>query len=90
MAAKTRHEGLEDHGGGMSARSHTRRDPGATRDSASVEIQLPWWAIALPAIAFAALLLLMLNPADAHAAGSGQVVTHVLERIQETVFRTTS
>jgi len=72
----------------MSARSHTRRDPGATKDSASVEIQLPWWAIALPAIAFAALLLLMLNPADAHAAGGEPVVTHMLERIQETVFRT--
>ncbi|MFD3576011.1 hypothetical protein [Streptomyces sp. NPDC058644] len=89
MAAKTRHGGLEDHGGGMSARSHIRRDPGARQDSASVEIQLPWWAIALPAIAFAALLLLILNPADAHAASGEPVVTNVLERIQETVFRTT-
>ncbi|MFH8486563.1 hypothetical protein [Streptomyces longisporoflavus] len=74
----------------MSARSHTRRDPGATKDSASVEIQLPWWAIALPAIAFAALLLLMLNPADAHATAGEPVVTHLLERIQEMVFRTTA
>ncbi|MEU5959435.1 hypothetical protein [Streptomyces sp. NPDC047525] len=74
----------------MSARSHILRDPGAPKDSASVEIQLPWWAIALPAIAFAALLLLILNPADAHAASGEPVVTHVLERIQETVFRTTS
>ncbi|MWA10216.1 hypothetical protein [Streptomyces sp. BA2] len=73
----------------MSARSHTRRDPGARTDSASVEIQLPWWAIALPAVAFAALLLLILNPADAHATSGEPVVTHVLERIQETVFRTT-
>ncbi|GAA3108271.1 hypothetical protein ACFQ0X_33765 [Streptomyces rectiviolaceus] len=73
----------------MSARSHTRRDLGATKDSASVEIQLPWWAIALPAIAFAALLLLILNPADAHATSGGPAVTHVLERIQETVFGTT-
>ncbi|MEV6757901.1 hypothetical protein [Streptomyces sp. NPDC051214] len=73
----------------MSARAHTRRHPGAPKDSASVEIQLPWWAIALPAIAFAALLLLILNPADAHAASGDPVVTHVLERIQETVFSTT-
>ncbi|MFC8129137.1 hypothetical protein [Streptomyces sp. NPDC057302] len=73
----------------MSARSHVQRDPGAPRDSESVEIQLPWWAIALPAIAFAALLLLILNPADAHAASGEPVVTHLLERIQETVFRTT-
>ncbi|MGW7276403.1 hypothetical protein ACWGH5_38635 [Streptomyces sp. NPDC054864] len=72
----------------MPAHSHTRRDLGATKDSASVEIQLPWWAIALPAIAFAALLLLILNPADAHAASGDPVVTHLLERIQETVFRT--
>lgn len=73
----------------MSARSHTQRDPGAPKDSASVEIQLPWWAIALPAIAFATLLLLILNPADAHAASGEPVVTHVLERIRETVFGTT-
>jgi type VI protein secretion system component VasF len=73
----------------MSASSYTRRDQGAPRASASVEIQLPWWAIALPAIAFAALLLLILNPADAHAASGDPMVTHVLERIQETVFRTT-
>ncbi|MEV0322128.1 hypothetical protein ACIBKX_00095 [Streptomyces sp. NPDC050658] len=70
----------------MSARSHTRRDLEAPKDSASVEIQLPWWAIALPAIAFAALLLLILNPADAHAASGEPMVTHLLERIQETVF----
>ncbi|MFE0176960.1 hypothetical protein ACFWZ2_32115 [Streptomyces sp. NPDC059002] len=68
----------------MSARSHTRRDPA---DAGSVEIQLPWWAIALPAVAFAALLLLILNPADAHAASSEPFVAHLLERIQETVQR---
>lgn len=73
----------------MSARSHTRRELGAPKDSASVEIQLPWWAIALPAIAFAALLLLILNPADAHAASGDPMVTHLLERVQETVFGAT-
>ncbi|MEV0257895.1 hypothetical protein AB0H82_27005 [Streptomyces sp. NPDC050732] len=71
----------------MSARSHTRRDPA---QSGSVEIQLPWWAIALPAIAFAALLLLILNPVDAHAATGEPTVTHLLERIQALVLRTAS
>ncbi|MFK4071431.1 hypothetical protein [Streptomyces sp. NPDC029674] len=71
----------------MSARSHTRRDPA---QSGSVEIQLPWWAIALPAIAFAALLLLILNPVDAHAATSEPAVTHLLERIRTLVLRTAS
>ncbi|ATL26732.1 hypothetical protein [Streptomyces formicae] len=70
----------------MSARSHTRRDPAET---GSVEVQLPWWAVALPALAFAALLLLILNPADAHAASSEPMVTQLLERIQETVLRLT-
>ncbi|GHE74539.1 hypothetical protein GCM10018785_48390 [Streptomyces longispororuber] len=66
----------------MSARAHTRRDPADRTEPAAVEIQLPWWAIALPAVAFAALLLLILNPADAHAASSEPVVTHLLERVR--------
>jgi hypothetical protein len=70
----------------MSVRTHTRRDPA---ESGSVEIQLPWWAIALPAIAFAALLLLVLNPADAHAASSEPVVTTLIERIQALISRAT-
>ncbi|MFF1375109.1 hypothetical protein [Streptomyces sp. NPDC058308] len=68
----------------MSARSHTRRDPA---ESGSIEIQLPWWAIALPAVAFAALLLLILNPVDAHAAAGDPAVTNLLERIQAMVLR---
>ncbi|MET9548093.1 hypothetical protein ABZY36_22705 [Streptomyces sp. NPDC006627] len=70
----------------MSVRTHTRRDPA---ESGSVEIQLPWWAVALPAIAFAALLLLVLNPADAHATSSEPVVTTLIERIQALISRTT-
>ncbi|MFI2614434.1 hypothetical protein [Streptomyces sp. NPDC018584] len=70
----------------MSVRTHTRRDPA---ESGSVEIQLPWWAVALPAISFAALLLLVLNPADAHAASSEPVVTTLIERIQALISRTT-
>ncbi|WJV49640.1 hypothetical protein [Streptomyces flavofungini] len=66
----------------MSARSHTRRDPADRTKPAGIEIQLPWWAIALPAIAFAALLLLILNPADAHAASGEPAVTDILERLR--------
>ncbi|WP_030684234.1 hypothetical protein [Streptomyces sp. NRRL B-1347] len=66
----------------MSVRAHTRRDPAERAEPAAVEIQLPWWAIALPAIAFAALLLLILNPVDAHAASGEPVVTHLFERVK--------
>lgn len=67
----------------MSARSHTRRAPADQAKSAGIEIQLPWWAIALPAIAFAALLLLILNPADAHAASGEPAVSDLLERLRD-------
>ncbi|MFG2190905.1 hypothetical protein [Streptomyces sp. NPDC048639] len=51
------------------------------------EIRLPWWAIALPAVAFAALLLLIAGPAEAHAAtGQQPVLVHTLERIQEVLL----
>ncbi|MGA4848033.1 hypothetical protein ACOBQB_17940 [Streptomyces sp. G5(2025)] len=70
----------------MSVRTHTRRDPA---ESGGVEIQLPWWAIALPAVAFAALLLLILHPVDAHAASSEPAATHLVEHIQALVLRTT-
>jgi hypothetical protein len=72
------------HGGGMSAPTHTRPHS-AIRGG--VEVRLPWWALALPALAFALLLLVILNPADAHAAGGDPAVGHLFERIQETVLR---
>ncbi|CAM5536711.1 putative protein OS=Streptomyces alboniger OX=132473 GN=CP975_07555 PE=4 SV=1 [Streptomyces alboniger] len=68
----------------MSVRSHTRRDPA---EASGVEIQLPWWAIAAPAVAFAALLLLILNPVDAHAATSEPVLANLLEHVRAMVQR---
>ncbi|MFJ6830926.1 hypothetical protein [Streptomyces sp. NPDC091209] len=65
----------------MSAHTHTRPHP-ATRGR--VDIRLPWWALALPTLAFISLLLMILNPADAHAAGSDPAITHMFERIQQT------
>ncbi|MFJ4961910.1 hypothetical protein ACIP6P_05545 [Streptomyces sp. NPDC088729] len=49
---------------------------------AGVDVRLPWWAVALPAVAFAALLLLMSSPGRAHAATDpavGQLVERSLQ-----------
>ncbi|GAA2644879.1 hypothetical protein [Streptomyces vastus] len=68
----------------MSARTQTRPSS-ATRGG--VEVRLPWWALALPALAFVVLLLLILNPADAHAASGDPAVGELIERIRQTVLR---
>ncbi|MCQ9133508.1 MULTISPECIES: hypothetical protein [Streptomyces] len=68
----------------MSAPAHTRPRPAAP---GGVDTRLPWWALALPALAFAGLLLLILNPADAQAAGSDPVITHLVERVQMLIAR---
>ncbi|MFF4351806.1 hypothetical protein [Streptomyces sp. NPDC001530] len=67
----------------MSARTHTRPHPAT---SGRVDIRLPWWALALPTLAFVTLLLLILNPVDAHAAGGDAAITQVFERVQHTVL----
>ncbi|MCP9212727.1 hypothetical protein ABVG11_28975 [Streptomyces sp. HD1123-B1] len=67
----------------MPARSHTRPVPPV---HSGVEIRLPWWAIALPAIAFAALLLLLTGPTDAHAAADPGAVSQVLGLVRQVVL----
>ncbi|MFI5758448.1 hypothetical protein [Streptomyces sp. NPDC051569] len=71
------------------SRSHSSRPPRGSSDS--VEIQLPWWAVALPAIAFAALLLLMAGSGPAHAAAGDPAgdptVGRILEHLQLTLVR---
>ncbi|MFE7359077.1 hypothetical protein ACFU8Q_39840 [Streptomyces sp. NPDC057543] len=62
----------------MPARTHTRSTHPAT---GSVEVRLPWWAVALPAIAFAALLLMIVGSGDAHAATADPALSRLLERI---------
>ncbi|MFF4491835.1 hypothetical protein ACFY0F_36180 [Streptomyces sp. NPDC001544] len=62
----------------MSARTHTRPHPAT---SGGVEIRLRWWALALPALAFLSLLVLILNPANAQAATGDPALTHLLERV---------
>ncbi|MGV9282445.1 hypothetical protein [Streptomyces sp. NPDC003730] len=68
----------------MSAPTYTR-PPQATRGG--VDIRLPWWALALPVLAFAALLLLLLNPADAHAAAEQPAIAQLLERMEQLTRR---
>lgn len=69
----------------MSAPTHIRPHP-ATK--VRVDIRLPWWALALPTLAFVTLLLLILNPVDAHAAGGAPAITDVFEHVQRTVLHT--
>ncbi|WP_128377955.1 hypothetical protein [Streptomyces cavernae] len=69
----------------MSARTRTRPNPARP---GGVEIRLPWWGFALPTVAFVALLLVILNPADAQAAGSDPVISQLVERIQQSVQHT--
>ncbi|MEV6116711.1 hypothetical protein AB0L59_30625 [Streptomyces sp. NPDC052109] len=68
----------------MSARTHPRPHPATP---GGVDIRLPWWALALPALAFVALLALILNPSDAHAASSAPAITHLFERAQQLLAR---
>lgn len=68
----------------MSAPTYTR-PPQATRGG--VDIRLPWWALALPVLAFVALLLLILNPADAHAAADQPAISRLLEWLERLTAR---
>lgn len=68
----------------MSAPTHTRPHPATT---GGVGTRLPWWALALPTLAFITLFVLILNPSDAHAAGGDPAITHLLERVQQLVTR---
>ncbi|MCI3277052.1 hypothetical protein [Streptomyces cylindrosporus] len=67
----------------MSAPTYPRPRPATT---GGVDIRLPWWALALPALAFIVLLALMLNPTDGHAA-SDPAITHLFERAQQLLAR---
>ena len=68
----------------MSAPTHPRPDAAAT---GRVDVRLPWWAIVLPAVAFVALLLLILNPADAQAVAGEPSLVHILDRAKDLVLR---
>ncbi|MDX2935182.1 hypothetical protein Sipo8835_35815 [Streptomyces ipomoeae] len=63
----------------MSARTHPRSHPVTT---GGVDTRLPWWAVALPTLGFVTLLLLILHPADAHAASGDPTIALLLEHIR--------
>jgi hypothetical protein len=67
----------------MSAPTHTRPHPAAP---GGVGARLPWWALALPTLAFVTLLALILNPSEAAAAGD-PAITHVVERVLQLLAR---
>jgi hypothetical protein len=68
----------------MPAPAHTRPHRPAA-DGA--ETRLPWWAVALPAVAFAALLLMILSPGQARAATGDPVLGQLIERILQLLSR---
>ncbi|MGW2047494.1 hypothetical protein ACWCPF_20275 [Streptomyces sp. NPDC001858] len=68
----------------MSTPTHTRPHPAA---QGGVDVRLPWWALALPVLAFFTLLLLLLHPADAQAAVGDPTITHLVERVQQLIAR---
>lgn len=62
----------------MPVRTHTRS---TTPASDAVEARLPWWAVVLPSLGFAALLLLIVGPGEARAAGGDPVLGRLLAHI---------
>ena len=68
----------------MSAPTQTPPHP-ASRGG--VDIRLPWWALALPTLAFVVLLGLILNPTDAQAATGDPAVTRLFEHLQQLISR---
>ncbi|CCK31102.1 putative secreted protein [Streptomyces davaonensis JCM 4913] len=68
----------------MSAPTHT---PPPSAHRGGVDIRLPWWALALPVLAFVTLLVLILDPAEAHAATADPAITRLLEHVQQLMAR---
>ncbi|MEV4330738.1 hypothetical protein AB0K02_09355 [Streptomyces sp. NPDC049597] len=68
----------------MTAQTRTRPHPPAT---GVVVARLPWWALVLPVLAFAALLTLIAAPGDAHAAGAGPAAGDLLRQILRILVR---
>lgn len=68
----------------MPAPAHTRSHRPA---GDGIEIRLPWWAVALPAIAFAALLLMILSPGQAQAATGDPAFGQLIERTVQLLSR---
>ncbi|MBH5334201.1 hypothetical protein IHE55_05045 [Streptomyces pactum] len=70
----------------MSARSPRPLSRSAGTAPGGVDIRLPWWGIALPALAFAALLLLISGSADAHAAEGGGALSQFVGAVRHALL----
>ncbi|MEU0372220.1 hypothetical protein ABZ070_18520 [Streptomyces sp. NPDC006283] len=67
----------------MPAHAHTRSRPQAPVVAGA---RLPWWALALPAVAFCTLLMLIAGPGQAHAvSGDASAFGEVLRLIFRTL-----
>jgi len=64
----------------MSAPTHTRSTP---QPRGGIAARLPWWALALPTVAFVVLLALVLDPSDAHAASDPVPIMDILIRLRQ-------
>ncbi|ORT57489.1 hypothetical protein [Streptomyces sp. CB03238] len=73
----------------MPARTHPQRTHATTTitGSSTDGTWLPWWAVALPVLAFAVLFGLITGGGEAHAAGGDLAVGRILEQIQHTLAR---
>ncbi|MFD3542726.1 hypothetical protein ACFWUQ_24995 [Streptomyces sp. NPDC058662] len=75
----------------MSAPTHTRPLPPRARTAGrrarhGADARLHWWALALPALAFGLLLLLLAGSGEAHAAaGDGSPLVQVAEQLLRAV-----
>lgn len=68
----------------MSAPTHTRSIPSRTRPGS--DARLHWWALALPALAFGLLLLLLAGSGEARAAtGESSGLVHVTRQLLRAV-----
>ncbi|ASY35632.1 MULTISPECIES: hypothetical protein [unclassified Streptomyces] len=62
----------------MSTQVHSRGEP--TAPAAPAQSRLPWWALALPTLAFLVLLALVAQPGEAHAAVASPGLAGLLDR----------
>ncbi|MET9484596.1 hypothetical protein [Streptomyces sp. NPDC006638] len=68
----------------MPARTHPRTAP---RPADALAVRLPWWALALPAVAFAVLLVLMAGPGQAQAATTDPGIARILDLMRQVLGR---
>ncbi|MFJ9828160.1 hypothetical protein ACIRSU_27920 [Streptomyces sp. NPDC101160] len=68
----------------MTARTHTGVRPVRSLPG-TVDTRLPWWTLALSAVAFVGLFLLIAAPGDAPGTAGDPEVGRILERIQQTL-----